>query len=81
MKSPRSTWRRALETVTSCALGSPPRSRHADRDALVTELVAAGVPVAPVLTAREAMAAEVFAGRPVVENGTDGQPGLPLRFS
>jgi crotonobetainyl-CoA:carnitine CoA-transferase CaiB-like acyl-CoA transferase len=46
----------------------------------VTGLVAAGVPVAPVLTAREAMTAEVFADRPVVDDGIDGQPGLPLRF-
>ena len=51
------------------------------RDGLVAELVAAGVPVAPVLTAREAMAAAAFADRPVVRDGIDGQPGLPLRFS
>ncbi len=51
-----------------------------DRDDLVTELVAAGVPVAPVLTAREAMTAEVFADRPVVVDGTEGQPGWPVRF-
>jgi crotonobetainyl-CoA:carnitine CoA-transferase CaiB-like acyl-CoA transferase len=51
------------------------------RDALVRELVEAGVPVAPVLDAREAMHAEAFAHRPVVRDGVDGQPGLPLRFT
>jgi crotonobetainyl-CoA:carnitine CoA-transferase CaiB-like acyl-CoA transferase len=50
------------------------------RDDLVRDLIAAGVPVAPVLDAREAMGAEVFAHRPVVRNSIDGQPGLPLRF-
>lgn len=50
------------------------------RDELVRELVEAGVPVAPVLAAREAMRADAFAHRPVVRNGIDGQPGLPLRF-
>jgi crotonobetainyl-CoA:carnitine CoA-transferase CaiB-like acyl-CoA transferase len=51
------------------------------RDELVRELVAAGVPVAPVLGAREAMRDSAFAHRPVVRDGIDVQPGLPLRFT
>jgi CoA:oxalate CoA-transferase len=54
-------------------------ARH--RDELVRTLLAAGVPTAPVLTAREAMRAAEFARRPVVSDGVDGQPGNPLRFS
>ena len=50
----------AKRSGLGCATPSPPE--HAT--ALVAELVAAGVPVAPVLTAREAMAAAAFAERP-----------------
>lgn len=50
------------------------------RDDLVRTLVEAGVPIAPVLKARDALRHAAFAHRPVVRDGIDGQPGLPLRF-
>jgi crotonobetainyl-CoA:carnitine CoA-transferase CaiB-like acyl-CoA transferase len=80
--------RRGLDVASRAADGDRLRSELAaaiapwPRDQLVTTLIAAGVPVAPVLTAREAMRSEPFASRPVVRDGADGEPGLayPVRF-
>lgn len=52
------------------------------RDDLVAELVAAGVPVAPILSPAEAADAAVFVSRGIVERAVDGSacPAHPVRF-
>jgi crotonobetainyl-CoA:carnitine CoA-transferase CaiB-like acyl-CoA transferase len=45
-----------------------------DRDALVADLLAAGVPAAPVLSQAEVLAAEPLRERGIVTEGDDGHP-------
>lgn len=54
-----------------------------DRDALVAELSGADVPVAPVLSRAEVLAAPLFRERGLVSDGPDGRPAMhhPVRFA
>jgi crotonobetainyl-CoA:carnitine CoA-transferase CaiB-like acyl-CoA transferase len=53
-----------------------------DRDGLVVDLAAVGVPVAPVLTQPELVVAEPMRARGLVVDGPDGAPAIvhPLRY-
>jgi crotonobetainyl-CoA:carnitine CoA-transferase CaiB-like acyl-CoA transferase len=53
-----------------------------DRDELVSELAESGVPVSPVLSQREMLAAQPFLSRGTIVDGPDGGPVMqhPLRY-
>ena len=56
-------------------------ARH-DRDELVADLMAAGVPVSPILSQDEMLRAEHFRSRGLVVRGPDGEPAMthPVRY-
>jgi crotonobetainyl-CoA:carnitine CoA-transferase CaiB-like acyl-CoA transferase len=66
----------ALNARVAAAIGERPR------DELVAELVAAGVPVSPVLSQPEMLAAAHFRHRGLVVDGPGGEPamGHPVRY-
>ena len=66
----------ALNARVAAAISERPR------DELVTELIAAGVPVSPVLSQVEMLAAEHFRHRGLVVEGPGGEPamGHPVRY-
>jgi crotonobetainyl-CoA:carnitine CoA-transferase CaiB-like acyl-CoA transferase len=67
---------RQLNERIAKAIGALPR------DALVAALVEAGVPIAPVLSQREMLEADLFRSRGVVTDGPDGEPVMhhPVRY-
>jgi crotonobetainyl-CoA:carnitine CoA-transferase CaiB-like acyl-CoA transferase len=67
---------RQLNERIAKAIGALPR------DELVAALVEAGVPIAPVLSQREMLQADVFRTRGVVTEGPDGEPVVhhPIRY-
>ena len=78
----------ALSFAERLALGKPLAARieetiaTRDRDDLVRELSTAGVPVSPVLSQEEMLAAQPFRSRGAVVDGPDGAPFMrhPLRY-
>ena len=60
-----STSTSAADGATSCSAPSPRLSPPSERDALVADLAAAGVPVAPVLDRQEMLASGPFPPFPI----------------